>query len=201
MLRPLTNATLQYKKALAAAAAGGEGRQPAAVQEEEGDEAEEDGAVAGPAAAGAAVAAAAGDGGAGARAAAALAAAAAAADADPARCARLRVSLVACEGLVFAGSAAGGGGAAAAGRPYVRYTPPGRPGSAYVSACREGPDPSYDESAEWGLARGQPADAALLETCLEVGAGGCLDVSPVPDVPMTVHASAWARHFESGNAC
>jgi hypothetical protein len=106
--------------------------------------------------------------------AAALEAAAAAADADPAHAARLRVTLHGCEGLqsAVAGGAGGrpnaGGGAL---RPYVRYEPPGRPGCAYNSACGEGPDPAFGEAAEWGLARGGGADAALEGAALQVRLG------------------------------
>jgi hypothetical protein len=104
-----------------------------------------------------------------------LEAAAAEADADPARAARLRVTLHACQGLLSAAQPSSGGSGARGQqvaervlRPYCRYEPPGRPGCACNSACGEGSSPAFGEAAEWGLVHSEEVEAALEGSELQV---------------------------------
>lgn len=98
-----------------------------------------------------------------------LEAAALAADSDPSHSARLRVTLLSCEGLATAspeslvtpGAGAAGWGDDGSSKPYVRFEPPGRPGCVYNSACGQGATPAINERSEWGLARSAEVEVAL----------------------------------------
>ena len=97
------------------------------------------------------------------------------ADAEPSKASHLLITIHRCEGLqqqqqqqLAAPDQQPQQQSIPARRPYCHYTPPGR-SVPHDTALGDGPHPSFDDAASWGLVKGTELMAALQIHTLQVG--------------------------------